>query len=103
MSIVTQNRARITSVKVTGKAITAYLADGRVVSVPLEWSWRLANATRAQRAHYVLLGNGEGAHWPDVDEDISIEGMLRGVPARRPRLLRRTASVRSAPRVEHHP
>jgi hypothetical protein len=53
--------------------------------VPLAWSWRLSEATPAQRAHWQLIGEGHGVHWPDVDEDISAEGMLHGVPARRPR------------------
>jgi hypothetical protein len=55
-----------------------------VVSVPLEWSWRLTDATPEQRAHWEIIGDGQGVHWPDVDEDISVEGMLRGVPAKRP-------------------
>jgi hypothetical protein len=69
---------------VTGEAIVAHLADGRVVSVPLEWSWRLTDATAEQRAHWEIIGDGQGVHWPDIDEDISVEGMLRGVPAKRP-------------------
>jgi hypothetical protein len=72
------------SVNVTDEAIVAHLADGRVVSVPLEWSWRLTDATPEQRAHWEIIGDGQGVHWPDVDEDISVEGMLRGVPAKRP-------------------
>ncbi len=75
---------RIESVEVTDKAIIAHLADGRIVSVPLEWSWRLMDATPEQRAHWEIIGDGEGVHWSDVDEDISVEGMLRGVPAKRP-------------------
>jgi hypothetical protein len=56
-----------------------------VISVPLAWSWRLSDATPAQRANWQLIGDGHGVHWPDVDEDISAEGMLNGTPARRPR------------------
>lgn len=84
MSTATLTEPRILSVEVTDQAIVARLVDGRVVSVPLEWSWRLKEATRAQRKHWEIIGGGQGVHWPDVDEDISIEGMLRGVPARRP-------------------
>lgn len=73
MSIVVNSEPRIVSIKVTNSAITAALADGRTVSVPLAWSWRLA---------------GQGVHWPDVDEDISAMGMLSGTPASRPRLSR---------------
>lgn len=76
---------RIKSVEVSAEMITARLADGRIISVPLAWSWRLAAATPAQRANYEIIGDGQGVHWPDVDEDISAEGMLAGDPARRPR------------------
>lgn len=84
MSTVIQTEARIRSVSVTDEAIVAHLVDGRIVSVPLGWSWRLLDATPEQRAHWEIIGDGQGAHWPDVDEDISIEGMLKGVPATRP-------------------
>ena len=84
MSTATLTEPRIVSVNVTDEAIVAHLADGRAVSVPLEWSWRLRDATAEQRAHWEIIGDGQGVHWPDVDEDISVEGMLRGVPARRP-------------------
>jgi len=74
----------IRHVEVTDETITAHLVDGRVISVPLAWSWRLSDATPAQRANWKLIGDGQGVHWPDVDEDLSAEGMLNGVPARRP-------------------
>ena len=76
---------RIHDVLVTANEITARLADGRVISVPLAWSWRLSEATPKQRGNFRLIGAGQGVHWPDVDEDISVEGMLHGIPARRPR------------------
>jgi hypothetical protein len=72
---------RIVNLKVTKETITAQLADGRVVSVPLAWSWRLAQATPRQRNNFEILGNGEGVHWPDIDEDISARGLLHGIPA----------------------
>jgi hypothetical protein len=75
----------IQEVRVTEDEIIVYLADGRVVSVPLAWSWRLSEATPAQRANFRLIGTGQGIHWPELDEDISIEGMLHGEPAHRPR------------------
>jgi hypothetical protein len=90
MSTVIPTEPRVKSVAVTDEAIVAHLVDGRTVSVPLEWSWRLSDATPEQRAHWEIIGNGSGIHWPDVDEDISIEGVLRGVPARRPLRTRRT-------------
>ena len=77
--------ARISRVAVTDETITADLVDGRVISVPLAWSWRLSEATPAQRANWTLIGNGDGVHWPEIDEDLSADGMLNGVPARRPR------------------
>lgn len=77
-------RARIQTIEVTDDAIVAHLMDGRIISVPLVWSWRLADATQEERANFELIGDGEGVHWPDVDEDISAEGMLHGIPARRP-------------------
>ena len=79
------NDPRIQRVRVTRDQIIADLVDGRVISVPLAWSWRLSEATPAQRANFRLIGSGQGVHWPDVDEDISVEGLLHGTPARRPR------------------
>jgi hypothetical protein len=75
---------RITDLRVTEAEITAYLVDGRTVSVPLAWSWRLSEASPEQRSCWEILGDGAYIHWPDVDEDISIEGMLYGGPAPRP-------------------
>lgn len=75
---------RISDLRITEAEITAYLVDGRTVSVPLAWSWRLSEATPSQRNHWELIGDGIGIHWPEVDEDISIEGMLYGAPAPRP-------------------
>jgi hypothetical protein len=75
------NEARIKGVEITDEEIIAHLIDGRTISVPLAWSWRLSEATPEQRAHYELIGDGLGIHWPDIDEDISAEGMLYGTPA----------------------
>jgi hypothetical protein len=77
-------RSRIQIVSVTEDTITAQLVDGRAISVPLAWSWRLSEATPEQRALFEIIGSGSGIHWPEIDEDISIDGMLHGVPARRP-------------------
>ena len=74
----------VTAVEVTDTLIVAHLADGRTISVPLAWSWRLSDATPEQRAHYEIFGEGTGIRWPDIDEDLSVRGMLEGVPARRP-------------------
>ena len=85
MSIAAQTQeVRIKSIRVTEDTITAQLLDGRAISVPIAWSWRLSEATPKQRANWELIGDGQGVHWPDIDEDISAEGMLYGIPARRP-------------------
>jgi hypothetical protein len=75
---------RAVNVEVTEHEIIARLADGRTIAVPLSWSWRLSEATPEQRRRYELTGDGLGIRWPEVDEDISVRGMLEGVPARRP-------------------
>lgn len=103
MSIVASSDPRIRDVKVTSDTIIAYLIDGRVISVPLAWSWRLSEATPVQRRNITLIGDGQGAHWPDVDEDISVEGMLHGVPAHRPRTSVHFRNGRSSSRREHSP
>jgi hypothetical protein len=77
---------RIKDISVTEDTITAQLMDGRIISVPLAWSWRLLEATPKQRANSRIIGDGHGVHWPDIDEDISAEGMLYGIPAPRPRI-----------------
>lgn len=74
---------RLMQVWVTEDEISVFLSDGRKVSVPLAWSWRLSDATPEQRQNYQFIGDGLGIHWPDIDEDISVEGMLRGMPAKR--------------------
>ena len=61
---------------VSDDLITAELVDGRAISVPLAWSWRLSDATQEQRQNFEIIGDGEGVHWPDLDEDISARGML---------------------------
>lgn len=78
------NDPQISTGDVTDEFVTAHLVDGRVISVPLGWSWRLERATPEQRRRYEIIGDGEGVHWPDVDEDLSAEGMLNGSPAPRP-------------------
>jgi hypothetical protein len=84
-TVVKPQEVRIKNIEVTDDTITAYLVDGRVIGVPLAWSWRLSEATPEQRANYEIIGDGQGIHWPEIDEDISAEGMLYGMPAPRPR------------------
>ncbi|MBI4654550.1 MAG: DUF2442 domain-containing protein [Nitrospirae bacterium] len=78
---------RIKDISITEDTITAYLVDGRIISVPLTWSWRLSEATPEQRGNYEIIGDGEGVHWAEIDEDISAEGMIYGIPAPKPRKL----------------
>ena len=93
MSTAVSVESRIDRVEVTDETITAFLVDGRVISVPLAWSWRLSDATPAQRANWTLIGEGHGVHWPDVDEDLSADGMLNGVPARRPGIVKESSTA----------
>jgi len=69
------------SVTLTDAELVVSLVDGRVLSTPLVWFPRLLLASPAARTHYELLGNGEGIHWPEVDEDISVAGLLAGNPS----------------------
>ncbi len=66
-----------TQLSFTADEMLVTLADGRRLSVPLAWFPRLAHASIEQRQNYELMGDGEGIHWPDVDEDLSVEGLLR--------------------------
>lgn len=75
---------RLRAVEISEELITAHLVDGRTISLPLAWSWRLSDVTPEQRARCELIGDGTGVHWPEIDEDIGVHGMLAGAPARRP-------------------
>ncbi|MBZ5588206.1 MAG: DUF2442 domain-containing protein [Acidobacteriia bacterium] len=68
-------------VQVTEDEITVSLADGRRLSAPLVWFPRLLAASAAARSNWRLIGDGEGVHWPDADEDISVEALMLGVPS----------------------
>ncbi len=80
-SSVVEANPRAQEVEVTEDELRVSLADGRRVSVPLAWFPRLLHASPAQRSRWELLGDGEGIHWPEVDEDLSVVGILRGAPA----------------------
>ena len=71
-----------TNLMVTEEALTAKLADGRVISVPLAWYPRLVHATQEERDNWELFGDGLYIHWPDLDEDLTVEGLLAGWPSR---------------------
>ncbi len=68
-------------VSVSEDTLTAELSDGRTISVPLDWYPRLTHATPRERDNWELIASGEGIHWPDLDEDISVEGLLAGRPS----------------------
>lgn len=76
---------RVKHVRVTEVTLSVDLADGRTITVPLAWFPRLLHATPEKRAKWKLAGAGFGIHWPEIDEDISTEGLLRGAPAPRTR------------------
>ena len=92
MNPVVKPDTRIKDIEVTDDSVIAHLMDGRTISVPLVWSWRLMEATSKQRKNYEIMGDGHGVHWPDIDEDISADGMMYGTPAPRPKQ-RATASA----------
>ncbi len=71
----------IRDVHFSDDSLSVDLVDGRTITVPLVWYPRLLQATPAQRANWQIIGAGYGIHWPDVDEDLSAEGLLRGSPA----------------------
>ena len=72
---------RVKNVQFTEDTIAVDLVDGRTIVVPLAWYPRLLGATEAQRRNWHVSGAGYGIHWPDIDEDLSTEGLLRGAPA----------------------
>lgn len=85
MNTVGDDYPRIVDVEVTEQWITASFVDGRRISLPLAWSWRLERATPEQRARWELIADGEGVHWPEIDEALSARGFFVGTPAPRPR------------------
>jgi len=76
---------RVKGVEITEDTRTVALMDGRTISVPIAWYPRLLHADTAQRANWQVAGAGFGIYWPNIDEDLSVEGLLRGAPAPRQR------------------
>jgi hypothetical protein len=72
---------RIVGVAIDEHTLSVDLADGRTLRVPLAWFPRLLHATASDRANWKVAGGGYGIHWPSIDEDLSVEGLLRGAPA----------------------
>jgi len=73
--------ARVIGVRFSGESISVELADGRTISAPLVWYPRLLNASSEDREKWQLAGGGFGIHWPSIDEDLSVDGLLRGASA----------------------
>lgn len=78
-SVVSPSQARARRVEFVPDSLVVHLEDGRTLSVPLEWFPRLRDASPEQRAHWRMIGPGSGIHWPDLDEDLSVAGLL-GLP-----------------------
>jgi hypothetical protein len=72
---------RVANVAFSPDSLSVSLMDGRTISVPLTWYPKLLRATEKQRQNWKIAGAGYGIHWPDLDEDLSTEGLLRGAPA----------------------
>jgi hypothetical protein len=77
-TLITESDSEAERVECTDEHLIVHLADGRTLMAPLEWYPRLLHATPEERAHYVLFGDGYSIHWPDLDEDIGIEGLFAG-------------------------
>ena len=80
-SLVLKVAPRAMAVECSDDELRVSFTDGRWLSVPVAWFPRLAHATPAERANYELLGEGEGIHWPAVDEDVSVLGLIAGQPS----------------------
>ncbi len=74
---------KVVDAEITEDELKVELLDGRTITVPLAWYPRLLHATPEERANWKIAGGGYGIHWPDLDEDLSSEGLLRGAPAPR--------------------
>ena len=77
-TLVLEHDCLIQEVQFTEDSFVTHLDDGRSISVPLTWYPRLFNGNRQERENHELIGEGEGIHWPDLDEDVSVEGIIAG-------------------------
>ena len=91
----------VTNVSVTEDTLSVELSDGRTISVPLEWYPRLVHGTQKERDTWRLIGRGQGIHWEDLDEDISIEGLIAGKPSgESQQSFRKWLTSRQAPKLD---
>ena len=77
-SLTKAHTATATDVWFDDSKMTILLSDGREVAIPIDWFPKLRDAIEVERNHWRLIGNGQGIHWPDLDEDISVSGLLHG-------------------------
>src|SRR5688572_3854953 len=80
-SVIEETPIPVQEVRVTSKALEVVLREGRILSVTVEWNPHLAHGSPRERQLWRLIGDGIGIHWPDLDEDISIAGLLAGLPS----------------------
>ena len=80
-SMLTKAETKAQNVSVNADTLAVELGDGRTISVPLAWFPRLLHGTPEERSNWRFIGGGEGIHWPDLDEDISVENLLAGKPS----------------------
>jgi len=80
-TLVIEERAKAQAVEVTDEELRVALTDGRAIVVPLAWFPRLWHGSPAERQNWVLIGEGEGIHWPELDEDIKVSHLLAGIPS----------------------
>ncbi len=81
-TFITKNETTLAEkVNITEDTLTVDLDDGRTISVPLSWFPRLLHGSKQERDNWLLIGKGEGIHWPDLDEDINVDGLLEGTPS----------------------
>lgn len=96
-SVIEIREARAEHVRVEADALVVELADGRTLAVPLNWYPRLLHGNRAEQDNWRLIGGGSGIHWPELEEDISVRGLLEGKPSsERPESLKRWLQGRSS-------
>lgn len=87
--LASQADERVKDVRIEEDMLTVSLMDGRIISVPLIWYPKLYNAAKEKLLHWEISGGGYGIHWPEIDEDLSTESLLRGAPA--PRAISKSA------------
>lgn len=94
---------RVEVVYFTRDSLVVDLIDGRTISAPLTWYPKLLKASPQERSHWEICGGGYGIHWPELDEDLSVEGLLRGSPsplAKKARIVKKTIRQKATPSIK---